>query len=75
MRYPLHMNTELQQETPHEIEVELPDACVACGGSIAARFMTGSARGVCLRCHLITALRVARTDEGMQVGHAPVALA
>jgi hypothetical protein len=70
------MNIELQQEAvPHEIEIELPDACVACGGSIAARFMSGSARGVCLRCHLITALRVARTEEGMQVGHAPAARA
>ncbi len=70
------MNTEpRQEEKPHEIEVELPDACVACGGSIAARFTSGSARGVCLACHLITALRVARSGEGLQVGHAPAAQA
>jgi hypothetical protein len=68
------MNLEPQQETPMH-EIELPDACAACGGPIAARFTASSARGVCLACHLITVLTVARAGDGVSVGHVPAGLA
>ncbi len=64
------MNTELQQETTvHEIEVS--DACAGCGGAVLARFTPGSARGVCLACHLVTGLTLVRAGEGVRIVQAP----
>jgi hypothetical protein len=70
MRYPCHMNTELQKETMSH-EVELPDACAVCDGPITVRFTPTSARGVCLACHLVTALTMARAGEGVRISHLP----
>jgi len=64
------MNTELQQETMVH-DVELPNACVACGGPLAARFTPGSARGVCLACHVISAMTVSRAGDGLQIVQEP----
>jgi hypothetical protein len=64
------MNTELQNEKlVHDIE--LPAACVACGGPINARFTASGARGVCLACHMFATLGIARVDNGVQVAHVP----
>ncbi len=71
MRYPsFMMNQELQQE-PKFHELELPDACMACGGPIAARFTSSGATGVCLACRRISALSVARSGDGINVVQLP----
>jgi hypothetical protein len=68
------MNTQLQGEvTLHD--VELAGACAGCGGPLAARLAPGSARGVCVACHAITALLLVRAGEGVRVVQAPVGLA
>ena len=68
------MSMELQQEaTVHELE--LKDTCVGCGGVVFARFRPGSARGVCLGCHLVTAMTMVRAGEGVRVVQWPSASA
>ncbi|HUK66106.1 MAG TPA: hypothetical protein VLV17_04710 [Anaeromyxobacteraceae bacterium] len=62
------MNTELHQD-PLSRDVVLPDACLACGGPIAARFTDHSAQGVCLACRLITALGLERREDGVRIAH------
>jgi hypothetical protein len=64
------MNTELQQETTIH-DVELRDTCACCGGLVAARFTPGSARGVCLACHLVTGMTLVRAGEGVRIVQAP----
>ncbi len=68
------MNTELQRETSFH-DVELPSACLSCGGPISARFTPGSARGVCLVCHALVAMAVARAEDGVRVVSLPAASA
>jgi hypothetical protein len=64
------MNAEFQQETTIR-DMELPGACVGCGGPIAARFSPGGAHGVCLACHLVTELGLARSADGVQIIQVP----
>ncbi len=64
------MNQELQQ-SPNFHDIMLPDACLACGGHLAARLGPSSALGVCLACHAITTLALARMPDGVQVGQLP----
>ena len=68
------MNTEQQQEVAVH-EVELNDACVCCGGPVTARFTPGTARGVCLVCHLVTPMMLVKGGEGVRVVQGPFALA
>ncbi len=49
----------------------LPGACLACGGSLAARLAPATARGVCMACRAITALALAVLPDGVQVGQLP----
>jgi len=68
------MNTEQQREgTSHEIE--LPDACAVCDGTIAARITPHGARGVCLACHLVSTLAISPTGDGVRVLHLPGGIA
>jgi len=69
------MTGERRQETARIVDAELQDACAACGGPIAARFSPGAIRGVCLSCHLVTTIKVARGKGGVQLGHLPGGLA
>ncbi len=68
------MNAEQAQEQMIH-DVTLQEACVSCGGAIAARFTPTGASGVCLVCHMITLLGVARAKDGVHVGHLPRGLA
>ena len=68
------MNPELQRETTFH-DIELPAACLTCGGPISARFTPGSARGVCLACHALVAMAVARDGDGLRVVSLPAAAA
>ena len=60
------MSQELHQETRFH-DIELPAACLGCGGPIAARFTLGSAHGVCLACRRISTMGVERSEEGLRV--------
>jgi hypothetical protein len=64
------MNQELQQDTAIR-EIELPDACLGCGGPVSARFTAGSARGVCFRCRAFSAMAVERRAGGMHLFQLP----
>ncbi|GEJ57214.1 hypothetical protein [Anaeromyxobacter diazotrophicus] len=68
------MNTELQEETTTR-DLDLPGACVGCGGPLAARFSPGRAHGVCFTCHLVSELGLARSAEGVQLIQLPRAAA
>ena len=68
------MNQQQHQETRFH-EIELPEACLACGGPIAARFAPGSAVGVCRACRRIAVMEVERTTEGVRVAQLPGGLA
>jgi hypothetical protein len=68
------MNTELHRETAVH-DLELPSACVCCGGSVDARFTPGSGRGVCLACHLVTPMMLVRSPEGIRIVQAPAGVA
>ena len=70
VRYPLDMNQEIQPETMLR-EIQLPEACLGCGGPVAARFTPGSARGVCLRCRAFTAMAVERHAGGFHLVQMP----
>jgi hypothetical protein len=71
VRYPWGMmNQELHQETRFH-ELDLPDACMACGGALAARFTPGAAHAVCRACRRIFTMTVARTDDGLQIVQLP----
>ncbi len=68
------MDTELKQEsTTHD--VELAEACAGCGGNLAVRLTPGSARGVCLQCHLLTGMALLKARHGVTMVQAPAALA
>ena len=68
------MNAEqVSEQQVHD--VTLQEACVSCNGPIAARFTRLGASGVCLACHMITLLGVARAKDGVHVGHLPRGLA
>ncbi len=69
MRYPSIMETELRRETVHDLE--LPGACIGCGGAIVVRVTPGTARGVCATCHAITSMLLVRVEGGLQVTQAP----
>jgi len=60
------MNRELHHE-PKFHDLELPGACLGCGGPLAARFTPGNAVGVCRACARISAMDVTRTDDGVTV--------
>jgi hypothetical protein len=64
------MNQELQQDAPIR-DIELPDACLGCGGPITARFTAGSARGVCFQCRIFSAMAVQWRAGGMQLLQLP----
>jgi hypothetical protein len=66
----MNVNHEHEQ-SPHFHDVLLPKACVACGGPLAARFGPRSALGVCVACHVVTTLALARAEDGYQVGQLP----
>jgi hypothetical protein len=69
MRYRWIMNVNREQEQQvHFHDVVLPGACVACGGPLAARFGPRSGVGVCLACHVVSALALARGADGVEVG-------
>ena len=68
------MNQQQHQETRFH-EIELPEACLACGGPIAARFAPGSAVGVCRVCRRIAVMEVERTADGVRVAQLPGGLA
>jgi hypothetical protein len=68
------MMNALHQEGRYE-ELELKDNCIACGGTVHARFTPGSALGVCVPCHLVTPMVLFRQGEAvrgvqMPLGHA-----
>ena len=54
-------------------DILLKKACGSCGGTLAVRIAPGSGRGVCLGCHLVTTVTVARSGEGVVIAQAPVA--
>ncbi|HET9595711.1 MAG TPA: hypothetical protein VFP65_09025 [Anaeromyxobacteraceae bacterium] len=64
------MNQELQHDTALR-DVELPDACLGCGGPVTARFAAGSARGVCFHCRVFSTMAVERRASGMQLFQLP----
>jgi hypothetical protein len=64
------MNQELQQGPTYQ-ELELPEACIGCGGPLAARFTADHAAGVCLACRRIAALSVSRAAGGINVVQLP----
>jgi hypothetical protein len=68
------MNIELHQG-PMSRDIVLPDACLACGGPIAARFTDHSAEGVCLTCRLFTVLGLERREDGVRIAHVARGLA
>ncbi len=70
----MNVNREMEHHQ-HFHDIVLPEACVACGGSLSARLGPSSALGVCLACHAITALALARMADGLQVGQLPAGLA
>jgi hypothetical protein len=65
------MNVDHEMHHPKFHDVVLPDACLACGGPLAARFSPTSALGVCFACHAVTTLALARVADGLQVGQLP----
>ncbi len=63
---------DIDTDTTHESQardLELPEACVGCGGPVQARFTAHGALGVCLACHMIATLGVIRERDGVHVGH------
>jgi hypothetical protein len=68
------METDMKRETPVR-DVELEGNCIACGGSVSARFTPGSALGVCVACHLVTPMAMVREGEGVRVFQWPVGAA
>jgi hypothetical protein len=68
------MNQERQHETMIR-EIELPDACLGCGGPVAARLTPGSARGVCLGCRTFSSMTVERRGDGLQLVQLPGGIA
>jgi hypothetical protein len=64
------MNQEPQQESMVR-EIELPGACLGCGGPVAARLTPGSARGVCRPCRAILSMTVERRGQGLQLVQEP----
>jgi hypothetical protein len=64
----------MNQEPRHETmirEIELSEACLGCGGPVAARLTPSSARGVCLRCRMLSAMSVERRGAGLQLVQLP----
>jgi hypothetical protein len=60
------MNQELHREVLFH-DIDLPDACPSCGGRLAARFAPGTARGICLACHVICSMAVERKGDSVVV--------
>jgi len=52
-------------------DLEVPGGCASCGGPLAGRFGPDSAVGVCLRCRLVTPLRVSSEARGVHVSQMP----
>ncbi len=74
MRYPFPMNAQRHPEATTR-DLTLGEACACCGGPIEARFAPGSARGVCLTCHLVSPMVLLRSEAGVAVVQAPGAIA
>ncbi len=75
VRYPSHMMTREQHHETRHYDLDLPDACLACGGALSVRFSAGAARAVCLPCRRISSLEVERSEEGMRVVQLPAGAA
>ena len=67
------MTSEHQEETTRD--VTLPAACAACHGEVLVRLTPGRARGVCLACHLVSDLGLARGPDGVHIIQLPRAAA
>ncbi len=65
---------ELERETGTS-DVELPEGCAGCGGRVLIRFSPGVSRGVCLNCHLVTAMSLVRAGNGVKLVQAPAGTA
>jgi hypothetical protein len=75
VRYPFHiMNQQLAQENSYH-DLEIPEACMACGGALATRFTPGRAHAVCRTCRRISSMTLARSGEGVQIVQVPGGLA
>jgi hypothetical protein len=61
------MNSELHQEETTTRDVSLPAACAACSGEVLVRLTPGRARGVCLACHILSDLGLARGPDGLRI--------
>jgi hypothetical protein len=70
----MNLNHDREQQ-PRFQDVVFPEACLACGGPLAARLSPATARGVCLACHVVTTLALARVADGFQVGQVPSGVA
>lgn len=68
------METHLDREAPVR-DVELEATCIGCGGAVSARLAPGTARGVCLVCHLVTPMAMVRVPDGVRVVQWPVGMA
>ncbi|HYS81245.1 MAG TPA: hypothetical protein VEM76_11080 [Anaeromyxobacteraceae bacterium] len=67
------MNPEQLEETTRD--VSLPAACAACQGEVLVRLTPGRARGVCLACHFVSDLGLARGPDGVHIIQLPRAAA
>jgi hypothetical protein len=73
--YPLHMmNQHPAQETSYH-DLEIPEACMACGGALATRFTAGAAHAVCRACRRISAMSLSKTEDGLQIVQTAAGLA
>ena len=73
--YPLHMmNQHPAQETSYH-DLEIPEACMACGGALATRFTAGAAHAVCRACRRISTMSLSKTEDGLQLTQSAAGLA
>jgi hypothetical protein len=60
------MNQHAAQGTSYH-DLEIPEACMACGGALATRFTAGAAHAVCRACRRISAMTLSKTEDGLQI--------
>jgi hypothetical protein len=68
------MNQQITQETSYH-DLEIPEACMACGGALAMRFTPGRAHAVCRACRRISSMTLAHSRDGLQIVQVPGGLA
>ena len=58
------MNTQLRVINEGTAELQLPDACPTCAGSLELRISAGSVRSFCGTCHTIGRPRLQQQEAG-----------